>query len=161
MAKKTDKTNAARLLDKAGIAYNLIPYDFDPEDLAAQHVADSLGQDIARVFKTLVLHGDRTGYIVCVVPGNCEVNLKSLAKVSGNKKVEMIPMKDLLQVTGYIRGGCSPIGMKKSLKTVLHETARDFDSIIFSAGKIGYQVQMNAKDLEKIIRLSYGDLIVS
>ena len=100
MAKKTDKTNAARLLDKAGIAYNLIPYDFDPEDLAAQHVADSLGQDIARVFKTLVLHGDRTGYIVCVVPGNCEVNLKSLAKVSGNKKVEMIPMKDLLQVTG-------------------------------------------------------------
>ena len=92
MAKKTEKTNAARLLDKAGVKYNLIPYEYDENDLAAQHVADSLGQDIARVFKTLVLHGDKTGYIVAVVPGNMEVNLKALAKVSGNKKVEMIAM---------------------------------------------------------------------
>ena len=92
MAKKTEKTNAARLLDKAGISYKLIPYEFDENDLAAQHVADSLGQDIARVFKTLVLHGDKTGHIVCVVPGNGEVDLKALAKVSGNKKVEMIAM---------------------------------------------------------------------
>ena len=114
MVKKTEKTNAARLLDKAGIAYNLIPYDFDENDLAAQHVAESLGQPIERVFKTLVLHGDRSGYIVCVIPGNGEVDLKALAKISGNKKVEMIPMKDLLGVTGYIRGGCSPIGMKKN-----------------------------------------------
>ena len=117
MAKKIEKTNAARLLDKAGVAYRLIPYEFDENDLAAQHVADSLGQDIAQVFKTLVLHGDRTGYIVCVVPGNAEVDLKALAKVSGNKKVEMIPMKDLLGVTGYIRGGCSPVGMKKRFPT--------------------------------------------
>ena len=100
MAKKIEKTNAARLLDKAGIEYRLIPYEFDENDLAAQHVADSLGQDIARVFKTLVLHGDRTGHIVCVIPGNGEVDLKALAKVSGNKKVEMIAMKDLLAVTG-------------------------------------------------------------
>ena len=117
MAKKIEKTNAARLLDKAGISYRLIPYEFDENDLAAHHVAESLGQDIAKVFKTLVLRGDRTGHIVCVIPGDCEVNLKSLAKVSGNKKVEMIPMKDLLAVTGYIRGGCSPVGMKKRFPT--------------------------------------------
>ena len=93
MAKKIEKTNAARLLDKAKIAYELVPYEFDENDLAAQHVAESLGQDIARVFKTLVLHGDRSGHIVCVVPGDMEVDLKALAKVSGNKKVEMIAMK--------------------------------------------------------------------
>ena len=88
MAKKIEKTNAARLLDKAGITYQLIPYEFDENDLAAQHVADSLGQDIERVFKTLILHGDKTGYVVCVVPGDLEVDLKALAKVSGNKKVD-------------------------------------------------------------------------
>ena len=103
MAKKIEKTNAARLLDRAKIEYKLIPYEFDENDLAAQHVAESLGQDIAKVFKTLVLHGDRTGHIVCVIPGDKEVDLKALAKGSGNKKVEMIPMKDLLGVTGYIR----------------------------------------------------------
>ena len=96
MAKKLEKTNAARLLDKAGISYRLIPYEFDENDLAAHHVAESLGQSIEQVFKTLVLHGDRTGYIVCVVPGNTEVDLKALAKASSNKKVEMIAMKDLL-----------------------------------------------------------------
>ena len=142
MAKKIEKTNAARLLDKAGIAYRLIPYEFDENDLAAQHVADSLGQDIAQVFKTLVLHGDRTGYIVCVVPGNAEVDLKALAKVSGNKKVEMIPMKDLLGVTGYIRGGCSPVGMKKRFPTYFHSTATDFEAIYVSAGVRGLQIEI-------------------
>ena len=136
MAKKADKTNAARLLDKAGLKYNLIPYEFDENDLAAWHVADSLGQDIAKVFKTLVLHGDKTGHIVAVIPGNMEVDLKALAKVSGNKKVEMIAMKDLLQVTGYIRGGCSPIGMKKRFPTYFHTTALDQDVIYVSAGLV-------------------------
>lgn len=143
MAKKIEKTNAARLLDKAGLKYNLIPYEFDENDLAAQHVADSLGQDIAKVFKTLVLHGDKTGHIVCVVPGNCEVDLKALAKVSGNKKVEMIAMKDLLSVTGYIRGGCSPIGMKKRFPTFFHNTAEGFDVIYVSAGVRGLQIEIN------------------
>ena len=147
MAKKTEKTNAARLLDKAGVKYNLIPYEFDENDLAAQHVADSLGQDIARVFKTLVLHGDKTGYIVAVVPGNMEVNLKALAKVSGNKKVEMIAMKDLLQVTGYIRGGCSPVGMKKRFPTYFHATATDFETIYVSAGVRGLQIEIAPKAL--------------
>ena len=147
MAKKIEKTNAARLLDKAGVSYKLIPYEFDENDLAAQHVADSLGQDIARVFKTLVLHGDRTGHVVCVVPGNAEVDLKALAKASGNKKVEMIPMKDLLSVTGYIRGGCSPVGMKKRFPTFFHTTALDFDTIYVSAGVRGLQLEIAPSDL--------------
>lgn len=147
MAKKTDKTNAARLLDKAGIAYKLIPYEFDENDLAAQHVAESLNQPIEQVFKTLVLHGDRTGHIVCVVPGNGEVDLKALAKVSGNKKVEMILMKDLLGVTGYIRGGCSPIGMKKRFPTYIHSSATDFNVIYISAGVRGLQIEIAPSDL--------------
>lgn len=147
MAKKIEKTNAARLLDRARISYDLIPYEFDENDLAAQHVADSLGQPIERVFKTLVLHGDRSGHIVCVVPGNGEVDLKALAKVSGNKKVEMIAMKDLLAVTGYIRGGCSPIGMKKKFPTYFHTTALDFETIYVSAGVRGLQLEIAPSDL--------------
>ncbi len=147
MAKKLEKTNAARLLDKAGISYGLIPYEFDENDLAAQHVAESLGQPIEQVFKTLVLHGDRTGYIVCVIPGNCEVDLKALAKASGNKKAEMIPMKDLLSVTGYIRGGCSPVGMKKKFPTYFHSTAMEFEHIYVSAGVRGLQLKIAPSDL--------------
>ena len=151
MAKKVEKTNAARLLDKAGIAYKLVPYEFDENDLAVQHVADSLGQDIAQVFKTLVLHGDKTGHIVCVVPGNAEVDLKALAKVSGNKKVEMIAMKDLLGVTGYIRGGCSPVGMKKRFPCYIHSTATSFDVIYVSAGVRGLQLEIAPSDLIGVV----------
>lgn len=158
MAKKIEKTNAARLLDKAGISYKLIPYEFDENDLAAQHVAESLGQDIARVFKTLVLHGDRTGHIVCVVPGNGEVDLKALAKASGNKKVEMIAMKDLLSVTGYIRGGCSPIGMKKHFPTYFHSTALDFETIYVSAGVRGLQIEISPASLIDFVRGSTVDV---
>lgn len=158
MAKKTEKTNAARLLDKAGIVYQLIPYEVDENDLAAQHVADSLGQDIAMVFKTLVLHGDKTGHIVCVVPGNMEVDLKALAKVSGNKKVEMIAMKDLLAVTGYIRGGCSPIGMKKRFPTYFHSTATDFDHIYVSAGVRGLQIEISPMALIEFIGATVAEV---
>lgn len=158
MAKKIEKTNAARLLDKARIEYNLIPYEFDENDLAAQHVADSMGQDIACVFKTLVLHGDRTGHIVCVVPGNMEVNLKSLAKVSGNKKVEMIAMKDLLAVTGYIRGGCSPIGMKKKFPTYFHSTALEQEKIYVSAGVRGLQIEIAPSALMNFVGAKVADV---
>lgn len=158
MAKKIEKTNAARLLDRAKISYRLIPYEFDENDLAAQHVADSLGQAIGRVFKTLVLHGDRTGYLVCVIPGNGEVNLKALAKLSGNKKVEMIPMKDLLGVTGYIRGGCSPIGMKKAFPTYFHTTALDFETIYISAGVRGLQLEISPADLIPFVRGTVGEV---
>lgn len=158
MGVKIEKTNAARLLDKARIPYKLIPYEFDENDLAAQHVADSLGQDIARVFKTLILHGDRTGHIVCVVPGNAEVDLKALAKASGNKKVEMIAMKDLLGVTGYIRGGCSPIGMKKRFPTFFHTSALDFDTIYVSAGVRGLQLEINPSELIRFVSASTADV---
>ena len=158
MAKKIEKTNAARLLDRAKISYQLIPYEFDENDLAAQHVADSLGQDIAMVFKTLVLHGDKTGHIVCVVPGDMEVDLKALAKVSGNKKVEMIAMKDLLAVTGYIRGGCSPVGMKKRFPTYFHSTAVDFEHIYVSAGVRGLQIQINPADLISFVGATVADV---
>ena len=158
MAKKIEKTNAARLLDQAGLQYNLIPYEFDENDLAAQHVADSLGQDIARVFKTLVLHGDKTGHVVCVVPGDCEVDLKALAKVSGNKKVEMILMKDLLAVTGYIRGGCSPIGMKKRFPTFFHSTATENQTIFVSAGVRGMQIEIAPADLIAFVGGSLADV---
>lgn len=158
MAKKIEKTNAARLLDKASVTYRLIPYEVDENDLAAQHVADSLGQDIACVFKTLVLHGDRTSYIVCVVPGNMEVDLKALAKVSGNKKVEMIAMKDLLSVTGYIRGGCSPIGMKKRFPTYFHSTVADHEKIYVSAGVRGLQIEINPQDLIAFVNAKVADV---
>lgn len=148
MAKqKIEKTNAARLLDRAKIKYELIPYLVDENDLAAGHVAEQLGEDIQTVFKTLVLVGDKSGYIVCVVPGNHEVDLKLAAKASGNKWVEMIPMKELLGVTGYIRGGCSPIGMKKHFPTYIHRTALDFPYIYVSAGVRGLQMKLAPADL--------------
>lgn len=145
--KKTEKTNAARLLDKAGIAYELVSYDVDEEHLSATHVAEQLGEDIECVFKTLVLRGDRTGYFVCVVPGHHEVDLKAAARVSGNKKADLIPMKELLSVTGYIRGGCSPIGMKKPFPTFIHETAALYPWIYISAGVRGLQLKIAPSDL--------------
>ena len=136
------KTNAARLLDAAGIPYELIPYDFTEEDLSAQHVAAELGEDIDQVFKTLVLRGDRTGFFVCVIPGDFEVDLKVAARISGNKSCEMLHLKELLPTTGYIRGGCSPIGMKKAFPTYIHESALLYDYIYISAGQRGLQFKI-------------------
>lgn len=144
---KINKTNVARLLDKAKVEYELIPYDVDENDLSAVHVAASLGEDIEQVFKTLVLQGDKTGYLVCVIPGEHEVDLKLAAKVSGNKKCDLIPMKELLPLTGYIRGGCSPIGMKKHFPTYIHETCMSFPYIYVSAGVRGLQIKMAPQDL--------------
>lgn len=142
MTTKINKTNAARLLDKAAVPYELIPYEVDENNLAAIHVAEQLHEDIQCVFKTLVLHGDKTGYFVCVIPGDREVDLKLAAKVSGNKKADLIPMKELLPVTGYIRGGCSPIGMKKNFPTFIHETCLQFPHIYISAGIRGLQIKI-------------------
>ena len=155
---KIIKTNAARLLDRAGIHYQLIPYTVDPDNLAATHVAEELGEDIKRVFKTLVLHGDRVGYIVCVVPGDSEVDLKKAAAAAGDKKVEMIPMKELLPLTGYIRGGCSPIGMKKPFPTFFHSTAADYDFIYVSAGQRGLQLKINPGQLRDYCRATISDI---
>lgn len=147
MSAKINKTNAARLLDKAKISYELIPYEVDESDLSAVHVAANLGENIGQVFKTLVLHGDKTGHFVCVIPGDKEVNLKLAAKASGNKNCELIPMKELLPTTGYIRGACSPIGMKKRLSTYIHETCLGFSTIYVSAGQRGLQIKIAPKDL--------------
>lgn len=159
MAKRIDKTNAARLLDKAKIAYDLVLYTVDENNLAATHVAEELGEDIATVFKTLVLRGDRTGLFVCVIPGDKEVDLKAAAKVSGNKKCEMIPMKELLPTTGYIRGGCSPIGMKKPLPTFFHSTATEHECIYISAGVRGLQIAIDPTDLITYVGATVADII--
>ena len=157
--KKQEKTNAARLLDKAGIAYQLVPYEVDENDLAATHIADQLGEPIEQVFKTLVLCGDKTGHFVCVVPGNAEVDLKAAAKVSGNKKCDLIPMKELLGVTGYIRGGCSPVGMKKPFPTYFHSTAMEYPYIYVSAGVRGLQLRVAPADLIGYVHAECADLI--
>lgn len=140
------KTNAARLLDRAKVPYRLVPYEVDPDDLAATHVADQLGEDIATVYKTLVLHGDRNGHFVCVVAGDKEVDLKKAAKASGNKKAEMIPMKELLPLTGYIRGGCTAIGMKKRFPVYLQREAADLQLFYVSAGQRGLQLALSPAD---------------
>lgn len=144
---KIEKTNAARLLDKAGIPYDLIPYTVDESNLAAEHVAEELGENIEQVFKTLVLRGDKNGLFVCVIPGNFEVDLKVAARISGNKNCDLIPMKELLPLTGYIRGGCSPIGMKKPYPTFIHESALLYDDIYISAGVRGLQFRISPKHL--------------
>lgn len=146
---KINKTNAARLLDKAKIPYELIPYEVDENDLSAIHVADSLGENIEQVFKTLVLHGDKNGYFVCVIPGEHEVDLKLAAKASGNKKCDLILMKELLPLTGYIRGGCTPIGMKKPFPTYIHESCLNYPYIYISAGQRGLQLKLDPNDLIK------------
>lgn len=136
------KTNAARLLDQAKIAYALVSYEVDESDLSAVHVAEQLNEPVEQVFKTLVLRGDRTGYFVCIVPGAEEVDLKLAAKVSGNKSSQMIPMKELLPATGYIRGACSPIGMKKHFPTYIHNSCMQHSHIYISAGMRGLQIQI-------------------
>ena len=146
-----NKTNAARLLDAAGIQYSLVPYNVTEEDLSAQHVAAQLNEEIETVFKTLVLRGDRNGLFVCVIPGNFEVDLKTAAVISGNKSCEMIHLKELQQLTGYIRGGCSPIGMKKKFPTFIHESALLYDSIYISAGVRGVQLKINPVELIKFV----------
>ena len=155
---KPNKTNVARLLDKAKVAYELIPYEVDENDLSAIHVAASLGEDINCVFKTLVLHGDKSGYFVCVIPGEHEVDLKKAAKLSGNKKCDLIPMKELLPLTGYIRGGCSPIGMKKHFPTYIHSSCMDFPFIYVSAGQRGLQIKLAPQDLIRESQATLGDL---
>ncbi len=153
MAKPSNiqKTNAARLLEAAGVPFELFSYQVDEDNLAVEHVAEQLGEPIEQVFKTLVLRGDRGGLFVCVMPGGTEIDLKVAAKISGNKSCAMIHMKELLPETGYIRGGCSPIGMKKPLPTFIHESALLYDYIFVSAGMRGLQFKINPEDLIRFV----------
>jgi Cys-tRNA(Pro)/Cys-tRNA(Cys) deacylase len=157
---KIQKTNAARLLDKSNIEYELIPYEVDESDLSAVHVAEQLNEPIEQLFKTLVLRGDKTGHFVCVIPGAEELDLKIAAKISGNKSCNMILMKDLLNVTGYIRGACSPIGMKKKYPTYIHSTCENFSFIYISAGQRGLQIKIAPADLVDIAEAKIAELYI-
>lgn len=154
-----EKTNACRILERLGIEFETIEYEVDPEHLDAHHVASALNQDIASVFKTLILNGDKNGYFVCVIQGDKEVDLKKAAKASGNKKVSMIPMKDLLPLTGYIRGGCTAIGLKKPFPVYLDKNADTQALIHISAGKRGLQIKLKPQDYLKATGATVCDLI--
>lgn len=155
----SQKTNAVRLLDTAKIDYTLREYTVDEQDVSAEHVALSMGIDPDRLYKTLVLKGTKDPYLVAVIPGNSHLDFKKLAKASGNKNCEMIPMKDLQQVTGYIRGGCSPIGMKKDFPTFIEEAAQLEEAISISAGKRGLQIILQPTDLATMAHATFVDLI--
>ncbi|MDR3139262.1 MAG: Cys-tRNA(Pro) deacylase [Treponema sp.] len=153
------RTNVLRLLDAGAVPYTTLEYPADESDLSARHAAEALGLPAERVFKTLVLRGESGAYLVCCIPAGAELDLKKLARISGEKKVELIPVKDLLPLTGYVRGGCSPIGMKKQFPTFIDETAELFDTISVSAGARGLQVLLAPGDLLGFISAKTADLI--
>lgn len=155
--KKEDKTNVCRVLDSKKATYVFRSFDTDETNGVA--LAAILGQDPQRVFKTLVTVGKSKEHYVFVIPVAEELDLKKAAKVVGEKSIEMIPQKELLPLTGYVHGGCSPIGMKKLFKTTIHESAKDFETIFFSAGKIGCQIETALSELDKVIRYECADLI--
>ena len=152
------KTNAMRRLDAAKIAYEVYEYEVDESDLSGKHIADEIGLPHEMVFKTLVAKGDKTGPVVFCMPVDLEIDLKKAARVTGNKRIEMVHVKDLLALTGYIRGGCSPIGMKKQFPTYLHETATDFERITVSAGVRGAQLLLRVDELLRFVGAKTADL---
>lgn len=158
MAEKPVVTNAMRLLKAAGIDFETREYEVDESDLSGVHAAEVLGLPPEQVFKTLVLRGEKQGILVCVLPVELEVDLKKLARAAGDKKVEMIHMKELLPLTGYIRGGCSPVGMKKEFPTYIDETAMLFDAIAVSGGMRGVQLIVNPDQLLGFVKGEYVDL---
>jgi Cys-tRNA(Pro)/Cys-tRNA(Cys) deacylase len=153
------KTNAIRILESHKIKFETVSYEVDENDLSGETVAHKVGVDPETVFKTLVCIGDKTGHVVFCIPVITELNLKKAAIASGNKKVEMIKVRDLLPLTGYIRGGCSPIGMKKPFPIYIDETAQLFNSIYVSAGLRGIQMKLYPDDLLKIVNGTYEYLI--
>jgi Cys-tRNA(Pro)/Cys-tRNA(Cys) deacylase len=154
---KEDKTNVMRVLDGKKIPYTSHMYEPDATMSGAQ-IAAILGEDADKVFKTLVTRGKTGAYYVFVIPVEKELDLKKAAKAVSEKSIAMIPQKELLPLTGYVHGGCSPIGMKKTFPTVIHETAKNYEKIFFSAGKVGYQVEVAVTDLERVIRYTLEDV---
>ena len=153
------KTNAMRRLDSARIPYEVLTYPVDENDLSGTHAADLLGIPYEQIFKTLLCHGDKCGYRVFCLPVAEELDLKKCAQIAGDKRVEMIPVKDLLPLTGYLRGGCSPIGMKKSFPTVIHESALLFDKFYVSGGARGVQIGLSPQALADFISASFADFL--
>lgn len=160
MAKKraAPKTNAARILDSLKIDYEIMEYPVDEDDLSAVHVAASVGLPVDMVFKTLVIRADRE-VIMCCIPGAAEVDLKKLAVLSGHKRCELVPLKDVLGLTGYIRGGCSPLGAKKSYPVFIHQSVYNHERVTVSAGKRGEQLVLAPVDLVKATNAVVGDII--
>lgn len=150
------KTNAARMLDQAKVPYRLVDYEVDESDLSAETVAAKIGLPEARVFKTLALRGDKTGVVLVLIPAGTELDLKAIAQASGNKSCELLPLKDVLPVTGYIRGGVSPLGTKKKFPTYLDESAMAFAEISLSAGVRGTQILMAPRDLQQVVQAKLG-----
>ena len=158
MSKQKDKTNVMRILDSLKLDYQTHNYT-DTDAISGLEVASALGQNPDVVFKTLVTEGHSRNYYVFLVPVSCDLDLKKAAKSVGEKSVEMIKLKDLLPLTGYVHGGCSPIGMKKPFKTTIDETAELYDKIIFSGGKIGYQIEISLSELKKAIDFQRADIV--
>ena len=156
---KEVKTNAMRILDKNKIPYDIIQYECD-EFIDGLHSAEKTGAPVEQSFKTLVMQGKSRQYYVFVLPIAEEVDLKAAARTVGEKSVEMIHVKDITAITGYVRGGCTPLGMKKQFPTILHESARDFDRIYVSGGRIGTTIIVNPDDLLSVVRGQYADIIV-
>ncbi|MCY1034212.1 Cys-tRNA(Pro) deacylase [Corallococcus sp. BB11-1] len=152
------KTNAARLLDSLGVAYSLRDYDVDPDDLSAETVAAKVGMPAEQVFKTLVAKGDRTGVLMAVVPGNAELDLKALARLSGDRKVETVPLKQLQPLTGFIRGGVTALGGKKEYPVYVDETLELFDTVAVSAGVRGTQILLAPADYLRVTKGRTGPL---
>ncbi len=159
MAKNDDKTNVMRVLDQKKVTYKPFHKELDAT-LTGVQIAQMNGQNPDQVFKTLVTVGKTKNHYVFVIPVGCELDLKKAAAAVGEKNIEMIPQKELLPLTGYVHGGCSPIGMKKFFTTTIDQSAEGFDTIIFSAGKVGYQVEVNPADINKVIRFQYADVTV-
>ena len=145
--KKTPKTNAARMLDRLGIPYELLTYPVDENDLSAAHVAEVTGIPLERIYKTLVVRGDRTGVFMAVVPGAGELDLKAAAAASGNKRAEMVHLKEVFDLTGYVRGGCSPLGAKKPYPVYCDESILHHEHVCVSAGRRGEQLSLAPADL--------------
>ena len=156
---ETVKTNVMRLLEAAGIHFETGTYEVDENDLSGSHAADLMGVDHDQMYKTLVLKGEKKGYLVCCLPVDEELDLKKVARAAGEKKVEMIHVKDMLGITGYIRGGCSPIGMKKKFPTYIEETAQLFETVTVSAGQRGVQVTLSPEDLRAYTEGVFAPLI--
>lgn len=156
----SSKTNAIRLTQQAGIPCREDFYEFDEKDLNGMHAAEAIGMPPEQVFKTLVARGERTGINVFCIPVCCELDLKKAARAAGDKNMELIPVKELLPLTGYIRGGCSPVGMKKKYPTFLDETATLWDEIAVSAGERGHQLILNPDDLARLVSAALVDIIL-
>lgn len=154
------KTNAIRLVEQAGISCKEQFYEYQEDDLSGMHAAQVLGMPPEQVFKTLVARGPKTGIHVYCIPVCCELDLKKAARVAGDKSMELVAVKELLPLTGYIRGGCSPVGMKKQYPTFLDETCILFEEIAVSAGERGHQMLLNPEDLAKITNATYADITI-